>query len=352
MQKRSFRWLLGATTLVVAAAIFTLAKGERGVSPAAPGAHAFPDLASGLGDLAWVRLTHGSAKADFAAIGGRWMVVEKGNYPAAPDKMRRLLLGLADLSLIEPKTERPELFARLDLDDPGNGKSTLVALQDRAGKTIAELVVGKMRRDHLGGGNDGVYVRKPGDNRAWLARGSLDLAGDLAGGSPGSPPGGIVGWLDRRVIDIPPSRIAGVTLTGDDGTALVLRRDAPDGKFAVADAPPDAKLKSDAALAEPAAALAGLDLDDVTPAADLPVPQKGVATAVFTTFDGLTLTLRLFAHDNADWASIEAAGSGAAEPDSQAINARLAQWSYALPAGRAKLLRTRLADLVEPAKGS
>ena len=114
MQKRNFRWLLGATALIVAAAIFALASGERGVSSAAPGVHAFPDLGSRLGDLAWVRLTHGSVKADFATIGGRWVVVEKGNYPAAPDKMRRLLLGLADLSLIEPKTERPELFARLD----------------------------------------------------------------------------------------------------------------------------------------------------------------------------------------------------------------------------------------------
>jgi hypothetical protein len=348
MQKRNFLWLLAATTLFVAAAVFVLAKGERGVSSAAPGARAFPDLASHLGDLAWVRLSHGPLKADFAVIGGRWVVVEKGNYPAAPDKMRRLLLGLADLSLVEPKTERPELFARLDLDDAGNGKSTLVALQDRAGKTIAELVVGKTRRDRLGGGNDGVYVRKPGDDRAWLARGSLDLAGDLAGG----PPGAIVGWLDRRILDIPASRIAGVTLTGDDAIALMLKRDAPDGKFAVADAPPDTKLRGDAVIAEPAAALAGLDLDDVKPAADLPVPQSGVATAAFTTFDGLTVTFRLFAHDNADWALIEAAGSGAAEPDSQAINARLAQWSYALPAGRAKLLRTRLGDLIEPAKGS
>jgi hypothetical protein len=218
MQKRSFGWLLAATTLFAVAAVFTLAGGERGVSPAAPGAHAFPDLGSRLGDLAWVRLTHGSAKADFAVIGGRWVLVEKGNYPAAPDKMRRLLLGLADLSLIEPKTERPELFARLDLDDAGNGKSTLVALQDRAGKTIAELVVGKTRRDRLGGGNDGVYVRKPGDNRAWLARGSLDL--------PGGSPDAIVGWLDRRILDIPASRIAAVTLTGDDGIALVFKRDA------------------------------------------------------------------------------------------------------------------------------
>jgi hypothetical protein len=105
-------------------------------------------------------------------------------------------------------------------------------------------------------------------------------------------------------------------------------------------------------IAEPAAALAGLDLDDVKPAADLPVPQSGVASASFTNFDGLTVTLRLFVHDNADWVAIEASGSGAAEPDSQAINAKLAAWSYAIPAGRAKLLRTKIGDLVESPKGS
>ena len=348
MQKRGFRLLLGATIVFVAAAIFALASGERGVSPAAPGARAFSDLAAHLGDLAWVRLSHGSVKADFAAIGGRWVLVEKGNYPAAPDKMRRLLLGLADLSLIEPKTERPELFARLDLDDPGNGKSTLVALRDRGGKTIAELVVGKTRPDRLGGGNDGVYVKKPGETRAWLARGSLNLSGDLAG----DPAGDIVGWLDRRILDIPASRIAGITLTDEDGAALVLKRDAPGGKFAVADLPADIKLKGDAVIAEPAATLAGLDLDDVKPAADLPVPQSGVASASFTNFDGLTVTLRLFAHDNGDWVAIEASGSGAAEADREAINARLAAWSYAIPAGRAKLLRTKIGDLVEPPKGS
>jgi hypothetical protein len=344
MQKRSFRWLLGATTIVVAAAIFALASGERGASPAAEGTRVFPDLASQLGDLAWVRLSHGSVKASFALIGGRWVVVEKGNYPAAPDKMRRLLLGLADLRLVEPKTERPDRFARLDLDDPGNGKSSLVALQDRGGKTIAELVVGTTRHDRFGGGNDGVYVRKPGNDRAWLARGSVGQSGDLSGD--------VVSWLDRRILDIAASRIATVTLTGEDGAVLVLKRDAPGGKFAVADPPADAKLKGDAALAEPAGALAALDLDDVKPAADLPAPGSGVASAIFTGFDGLTVTLRLFAHDGADWVAIGASGSGAAEADGNAINARLAPWSYAVPARTAKLLRTRLADLVAPPKGS
>jgi len=349
MQNRSFLALLVVTIALFAAAIYALAGGDRAVSPVANNERVFPDLAAHLGDLAWMRAARGAVKADLNLIAGHWAVVEKGNYPAAPGKVRQLLLGLADLTLIEPKTARPELFARLDLDDPSNGKSTLVQLQDRLGKTVAELVVGKRRHDHLGGGNDAVYVRRPmagrGADRAWLARGSLDLPDDL------------VGWLDRHVLDIPAARIASVTLTGIDGGVLALRRDAADGRFAVADAPADAKFKGEATIAEPAGALAALALDDVKPAADLPAPQSGAAMAVFTTFDGLALTLRLFAHDNAapgnaEWVAIVASGSGSADQEAAAINARVARWSYAIPAGRAKLLRTRLGDLVEPAKGS
>lgn len=340
MQKRSFFLLLGATIVLVAAAIYALASGDRAVSPPPRHQRAFPELAARLGDLAWMRLLHGAMRADFNLIAGHWAVVEKGNYPAAPGRMRRLLLGLADLTLVEPKTARPELFARLDLDDPANGKSTLVALQDRTGKSVAALIIGKTRHDRLGGGDEAVYVRKPGEDRAWLARGSLDLPGEIAG------------WLDRRLFDIAPSRIASVILTGSDGARLVLRRDAPAGKFAVADAPPDAKFKDDAALAAPAGALAGLDLDDVKPGAELPVPQSGVASAAFATFDGLSLTLRLFAHDKADWVRIEASGKGAAAAEGEAIAAKLAHWIYAIPADRASLLRTGLGDLIAPEKGS
>jgi hypothetical protein len=119
----------------------------------------------------------------------------------------------------------------------------------------------------------------------------------------------------------------------------------------VADAPPDTKFKP-AALAEPASALAALDLADVRPAADQPMPDNGVATASFTTFDGLKVDLRLVSRDNSDWIAITASGQDAAEAEAKAINAKLGGWSYAVTQDRAKLLRTRLADLVEPPKGS
>jgi hypothetical protein len=340
MQKRSFLLLLGATLLLVAGAIWTAVSGDRAAATPPHGARAVPGLAAKLGDLAWMRLTRGAVKTDFTAIGDHWALVEKGNYPAAPGKVRRLLLGLADLTLVEPKTDRPELLGRLDLGGPEGDKSTLVALQDRTGATVAQLIVGKTRADLLGGGNDGVYVRKPGDNQAWLARGTIDLAPD------------VTDWLDRRILDIAPSRIVTVALTAADGTALVLRRDAASGKFSVAGAPADAKLKADEALAAPAGALAALDLDDVRPATELAVPASGTASAVFTTDDGLGISLRLFTHDKADWVAVAATGGDAAAADGAAINAKLKPWVYAIPPERAKLLRTTLSDLTAPAKGS
>lgn len=339
MQQRSFLVLFSATVVLVAAAIFVLASGDRMASPAPIGERALPGLAGNLNALAWVGLSRGQTKIDFAAINGRWAVAEKGNYPAAQGKLRQLLLGLADLTLIEPKTERPELFSRLDLDDPANGKATEVKLNDRAGQTVAELIVGKRRSDRLGPGNDTVYVRKPGIDRAWLARGALDVSGD------------IVEWLDRRILDIPAARIASVTLTAEDGNTLVLSRSEPGGHFVAADAPADTKFKGPGVLAEPAGALAALDLADVKPAADQPAPDSAVPTASFKTFDGLTIDLRLFARDNADWLAITASGKDATEAEAKTINDRLAPWTYAIAPDRAKLLRTRLADL-EPAKGS
>ena len=124
MQKRGFLILLSATVVLVAAAIYALAGGDRAVTPAIRAERMFPGLAARLGDLTWIRVSRGAAKADLNLVAGRWVVIEKGNYLAAPGRMRQLLLGLADLTLDEPKTARPELFARLDLDDPSNGKST------------------------------------------------------------------------------------------------------------------------------------------------------------------------------------------------------------------------------------
>ena len=131
-----------------------------------------------------------------------------------------------------------------------------------------------------------------------------------------------------------------------------MSRATANDKFAVAGAPADAKFKDAAVLSGPGSVLAALDLADVKPSADQPLPAAGITNAVFMTFDGLTIDIRLFSRDFADWVTISATGKESVEPEAKAIDARTAHWTYAIPADRAKLLRTRLADLVEPEKGS
>ena len=340
MQERGLILLAAATLALVVLAVVAIATGDRGVSRAVPGARAFPDLAAKLGDVGSVGIKRQALSLTFVRDGDNWLVAEKGNYPAAAGKVRQIVLGMADLLLVEPKTQRAEFYPRLDVEDPGNGKSTLITLKDKSAAELADLIIGKRRYDRLGTGTDGIYVRKPGDTQAWLARGSLEFSDQLSS------------WLDRRILDIPQKRIAKATLTQTDGTQLVISRAKPEDKFTVEGAPADTKFKSDTTTGEPALALETLDLDDVKPATELAVPDKNVVTASFTTFDGLTVDVRMLDKDDTHWVALSAAGSGVAEPEAKTINDEGSRWTYAIPSYKATQLKMKLAVLLEPAKGS
>lgn len=340
MQPRSLLLLASATVVLVALAIIVLASGERGVSRAVPGERGFPALAGKLDGVASVAVSRNGTTMTLIRDGDNWLVAEKGNYPANGAKISQIVRAMADLTLVEPKTQTVGLYPRLEVEDPGNGKSTLISVKDNSGGAVAEAIVGKRRYDRLGAGNDGVYIRKPGEAQSWLARGTLDPSGEPAS------------WLDRQIVDISEKKIAKVTLTQADGSKLVISRAAPDAKFSVEDAAADAKFKSESTISGPAAALETLDLDDVKPAGELPVPAKDVVTASFTTFDALTVDVRLMERDKTDWIAISASGSGSAEAEAKKIDDKLSRWTYAIPGYKANLLKTKLADLVEPPKGS
>ncbi len=340
MQRRSLIPLAAATAVLVAVAGAALATGRQAVSRAGADQPAQPGLASKLGEVASVAVERNGLDLTFVRDGNNWLVAQKGDYPAASGKIRRIVLALADMTLVEPKTREPALYPRLEVEGPGKGKSTLVTVEDKSKTVLARLIVGKQSYDRLGEGNNGVYVRKPGDPQSWLARGSLDFSDETAN------------WLDRRIVDIPDKRIAKVSLTQPDGSTLVLGRAAPDAKFAVVGAPSNAKYKDDTALGEPAMALETLDLNDVEPATKLPAPDKGVTAASYTSFDGLTVSLKLFQHDNKNWIALAASGAGKAAAEAKTIDSRVERWVYAIPSYKAKMMETKLADLIAPPKGS
>jgi hypothetical protein len=339
MQRRSFLALIAAAAVIAAPAVLIATRGDRAVSRAPSDRRALPGFADRLEDVAFLRLSRGAVTINFRRNDGNWVVVEKGNYPADQNRLRTLLLQLAELELVEPKTDRPELLARLDLDDPANGKSTEITARDRNGVTIGQIIIGRSRPTDIARGEAGVYVRRAGSDQAWLARGAFELGGDAPA------------WLDRRIVDIPSGKIASVVLTAADGGAVTLARISADQPFAIDKPPADGHPKPDDALAAPAGALEALQLADVKPAAGQPPLPKGGTTAAFITFEGLVLGLRLTPPEAGDWLAIDVTGDGKGEAAAKALAARLSPWRFAIPAARAKLLRTTLSDLLLP-KGS
>jgi hypothetical protein len=342
MQAKGLIALIVAAIIVAAAAIALSLGGPRAIADAGSGQVVLAGLAGKIGDVAAVKISGAGGPVTLERKGESWTVAEKGGFAADPAKIRQVLLGFAELTLVEPKTRSAESYSRLDVEDPGKegGHSRLVEIDDASGKKLGELIVGKRHPDRLGSGADGLYIRRPNDGQSWLAQGSVDLPTDTRD------------WLDKKIVSIAPSRIAGVTLTHEDGSKLVIKRDKEDAKFAVEGAPADSKFKSDAVVAEPAGALDGLELSDVRPAAEVTFPSAGISRAQLVTFDGLTIDAETFDKDGTSWLRLKASGSDKAVDEAAAINARTANWAYAVLPYKSNAMKTKLADLVEAPKGS
>jgi hypothetical protein len=342
MKSKGMIALLLVTGIAVLAAVLLSAGGGTSETDPRIGQLVLPDVRQHAVEIARIGLVHGDAKTTLLKQSGAWVVEDKGNYPADVSKVTQAMQGLAELRYVEPKTRKPDLHARLEVEDVGGkeAKSTLVTVSDDKGHPLGEIIAGKRRIDQLGGGTDGIYVRKPGDAQAWLARGTLDLATDAAG------------WLDRNIVDLPRDKVKEVVLTQPDGGTLDIAHDKPEDALALKGEPADTKLKSDTVLVEPTTALASLTLSDVRPAAEMPFPADGVSRAELTSFDGLTIKVALIDKDGKSWAKLEASGTGEAEKPAASLNAKLQNWVFAIPDYKAKSLRTKLADLTAPPKPS
>jgi len=332
--------VLATAAALIVAVVLAAGSGAPSADPQS-GAVVLPELAKHADDVARLTLVHGEGKTTLRRQGDQWLVEEKSGYPADPAKVHQALLGLAELRYVEAKTRKREFYPRLEVEDAGQkgAKSTLMTASDEKGGLLGEIIAGKRRIDLLGGGVDGVYVRKPAEAQSWLASGTLDLAGDA------------LGWLDRKVIDLPQEKVREAVLIQPDGSKLDIARDKPDDPLALK-APAAAKLKSDTAASEPANALAGVELADVRRAAEVTFPKEGVAHAEYASFDGLTIKVALVEQDGKSWARFEASGTGDGEKPAAELNAKLSPWVYALPDYKAKALKTKLAELVAPPKGS
>jgi hypothetical protein len=341
MRHRRVLLVLGGVT-VLFAALAGLAVMQRNAEevPKFTARPLFPGLAARLNELGEVAITTQSAAFHVRLVNGKWGVVERGNFPADFAAVRRTSIGVADIELLEPKTARPELHELLGLRAPAQGGNAVrITLTDRAGKPMADVLVGMTQGSEPDGRNR-LYVRKAAENQSWLARASL------------SPAGNIADWIDKHPLSLERARISGATVTPPTGPAYTISRASKDEQdFRMENLPAGRELSFAGSVNPVAAGLVDFTFEDVQPAAS--VDFSRAATHVTRTFDGLTVTTRIARKDGADWAQLTAAGT---RPETQTeageINARLSAWALKLPGFEADTLLAARDSLLKAPEGA
>jgi uncharacterized protein DUF4340 len=356
---------LAAITVVVAAFV---SRKDRPVTPPAPteAKRLYEELPAKLDSVAAVSVKHGDKEFTLRKAAAGWEVAEKGGYPAKPDAVRKTLVGLAELRTSAQRTSRPDLYSKINVQDPdgkplepGAAGPTLLTLKDDKGGVVAAAIIGTVEPSM----KPAVNIRKVGETQSWLAQGSLEA------------PTEITQWIDTEIVKIPKERIKSVTITQPDGATVVMSRAKPeDQNFAIADVPAGKELKSANAGDAVAQSLAYFTMDDVSPADQIDFDGKSGgkpgAYSEFRTFDGLVLAVQLVDAGGKKWAKIlanyeeqpaapvpteakpgeqtpEQVAREAAKKEMNDLNARLGRWAYALPDYKVTTLSTKMEDLLK-----
>ena len=315
----------------------------------------FPELSGRINDVSELAVRDGQTALTVRRAGGNWGVAESDNYPALPDKVKQTVLAVSDLQVIAEKTDNPDLYKRLGVEDPDSkGAASHLLTLSGNGEPLAELVVGNSRRSSSAAAAPGLYVRIPGKAQALLVEGSLSVRADL------------IDWIKRDIIDIEGDRVNTVRLRPAGGKEVFLERDGSAGNLALQDIPEGKEPASEYLVGRMATVLENIYVEGVRKEAGIDFTRPASVIDV-TTFDGLAAHIEVAGsgeHTYARFSFAAPEGAGAtgespAAPDAgeeaelapgqeaETLNGLVRGWAYRLSATKAELYGQTLSDLVQ-----
>jgi hypothetical protein len=303
----------------------------------------FPDLKGSINDVSELTVVKAGELIRITSESGQWTLPDRDNYPADTGKLRKLLLALADAKKIEEKTSKPELYGQLGVED-SSADSQGTEIRIGGAELDLSVIIGNLAQRKYR------YARIPGEQRSWLIDQNPTIPADVSG------------WLMNEILDIDRDLVQSVTITHSDGETIRIEKDHRAAtNFSVPDIPDGRELSYPSVVDGIAGVLAGLNLQDVARASEAADDETAVGT-VYTTFDGLTITIDSVEVDDETWITVSAAQSepepgpesdseqqkpASDAPSAADINARLGGWSYRIQSYKADQLRRRWEDILK-----
>ena len=297
--------------------------------------------------------------ATLVKSGDHWQLEQMHGYRADWPRLRDMLAILAQARVIEAKTDKPEYYARLGVED--------IDAEDAAGALLkigidgagTEVIIGNEPQ-----GRSGQYARMAGQATSVQLDRAIDVATET------------LSWLDTGIVDVDSNEVAEVEIIHPDAQrVLVTKVSAGQADFELVDMPEGRELTSSWAVNSLGSALSLLDLEAVYPddGADWP---DAVRMRVLT-FSGMEVIAETLERDGEYLLRLQASQPRAAvaeaqpaeaidpaieEVEAQAeadvaaavdeINARVSGWVYAIAKYKYDAMVKRPEDLLKPLEES
>lgn len=246
---------------------------------------------------------------------GAWVIASKANYTADGAAVRTLLAELANAYILEDKTSKPELYERIGVEDvtESGAMSVLVSLFDAKGASLGSVILGNPQTETGTPTSDAPtvakrFVRREGEAQSFLA--AIDSSVRAA----------VTAWAETTILEIPSERIKSAEFSvaraeGATAVTSMSRESTTQPTFAVANVPEGRSLKDQYGATRAAQSLSYLTFEDVRPANELAFDSPTVSTATFSTFDGLTITVKSVGDAGRTWHHFAAAFNPPAKVD-------------------------------------
>lgn len=285
-----------------------------------------------------------------------WTLPSRGGYRVSDENLRRVVLNLTEMELVEPKTADPANHATLGLrrPDPSLGSGapgegpTRVRLMGADGALVDVIV----SEPTFQAQRSRVFVRETDGDQTYLFEGRVDA------------PVSVRRWLPDPVIRMLEADVARVEVDRVDGAGFVLERVEgadPADAFIVADLV-EGETERDTNLPTTiAGGLGYIQVEDLRPAAQLEATPV-VARLRFVSSDGLVIvvTVRRASEGVAAWATFDVGVAEGVEASAElqetvdAWRANVEGFAFKLPAfasGRLLYARSALVE-GEPVAGT
>lgn len=261
----------------------------------------FPELNSRLNEVSMIASQRGEETATLERKEGVWTLAERGGFPVDASKVRSFLKGMGNLTKLEAKTNKAELYTKLDLEDPtqADTKAIQFILSSEDGTAVADLIIGKDRSSTADLDKRDLYVRSGDDPQSWLVESDIKVHRDH------------IEWMDRTIVNIHRDRIEQLFIDHPFGDDVFLNRKAPDiDEYELKDMPEDKQLEYQFQLKDMANVFTSLDFDDVAVEENIDFTADNVLRATLDTFDGMRIVMQVGDHEGERWARFQADESG------------------------------------------